>query len=174
MPLELALTARNDQNSSKLVRGYSTTPFASGADRNWYRVYAMIRLVAVLALLLSGQAMARTDYRREPCKAPAVARSCVHIHGRLRAGNGTPSVRLWQIGTHHLYGIYSNQYGFAHDDQTLDNEAPELHFALPRGTPVGGWTVYGDFEVCPLEPLIKGHMQAACIASAAHVVEPKQ
>jgi len=91
------------------------------------------------------------------------------------AGNGTPSTRLWHIGTHHLYGIYSNRYGFAHDSLTLDNEAPELHFDFPRGmTEQGGWTVYGDFEVCPLEPLAQGHMQAACIAGATHIVVSKQ
>jgi hypothetical protein len=128
----------------------------------------------VLALLLTGQAIAQNGYRRKPCKTPEIARSCVHIHGRLWAGNGTPSTRLWQIGTHHIFGIYSNRYGFTHDEQTLDNESPELHFAFPKSAPIGGWTVYGNFEVCPLEPLIEGHMQAVCIASAAHVAEPKQ
>lgn len=99
----------------------------------------------------------------------------MNIHGRLRYGNGTPSTRLWQIGTHHELGIYSNQYGFRHDDLTLDNEAPELHFVRPKDMPdQGGWTIYGDFEVCPLEDPIQGHMQAACIASATHIVVPKQ
>lgn len=120
------------------------------------------------------RALNNKDYRREPCKTPETAHSCVQIHGRLAAGNGTPSTRLWQIGTHHIYGIYSNRYGFTHDSQTLDNEAPELHFALPKAIDGHGWTVYGDFEVCPLEPLTQGHMQAACIVSAAHVVAPKQ
>jgi hypothetical protein len=101
----------------------------------------------------------------------------LRIHGRLWAGNGTPSTRLWQIGTHHVYGIYSNRYGFTHDDLTLDNEAPELHFTFPKGLPEqgrGGWAFYGDFEVCPLEPPIEGHMQSACIASATHIIVPKQ
>jgi len=119
--------------------------------------------------------MAGKDYRQEPCKTPEIAKACLHVHGRLRAGNGTPSTRLWQTGTHHIFGIYSNQYGFTHDSQTLDNEAPELHFARPKDMPVeGGWTAFGDFEVCPLESPIQGHMQAACIASAAHIVVPKQ
>ena len=29
--------------------------------------------------------------------------------------------------------------------------------------------IYGDFEICPLEPHVEGHMQAACIASATHI-----
>ena len=106
---------------------------------------------------------------------PQIAQSCIHFRGRLTAGEGTPSVRLWHIGTPHVYGIYSNRYGFTHDSETLDNEAPELHFKLPKDIPAaGGWTVFGDFEVCPLEPRIEGHMQAACIASGSHIVEPKE
>jgi hypothetical protein len=30
-------------------------------------------------------------------------------------------------------------------------------------------TIYADFEVCPLEPLKGGAMQAACIASASRL-----
>jgi hypothetical protein len=127
-----------------------------------------------LALLIPGQGLTGQDYRRQPCKTPEIATSCIQIRGRLRAGNGTPSTRLWQIGTHHIFGIYSNRYGFMHDGGTLDNEAPELHFAFPKGEPKGGWTVYGDFEVCPLEPFIQGRMQAACIANATHVVYSEQ
>jgi hypothetical protein len=113
-------------------------------------------------------------YRDLPCKTPELAPSCLHFHGRLTAGEGTPSTRLWQIGTHHVYGIYSNQFGFKNDDTTLDNEAPELPATVRKYlSETGGWTVYGDFEACPLEPRIEGHMQAACIAGATHIVVPK-
>ena len=135
----------------------------------------MLRPLAVLLLLASTQAFANDAYRQQPCKTPEIALSCMLIHGRLAAGNGTPSTRLWHIGTHHIYGIYSNRYGFIHDTSTLDNEAPELHFAFPKSMPEQyGWTVFGDFEICPLEPLIQGHMQAACIVGAAKIVVPKE
>ena len=135
----------------------------------------MFRL-SFLVILASVQAVAQQSYRQYPCKTPEIAASCSRVHGKLTAGNGTPSTRLWPIGTHHLYGIYSNRYGFIHDSPTLDNEAPELHFAFPKGLPdqSGGWTVYGDFEVCLLEPIGQGHMQAACIAGASNIVVPKQ
>ena len=143
--------------------------------QNGCTVSDMFRPLIFLLLLASTQALADDAYRQKPCKTPEISPSCLRIHGRLVAGNGTPSTRLWHIGTHHLYGIYSNRYGFAHDSLTLDNEAPELHFDFPRGmTEQGGWTVYGDFEVCPLEPLAQGHMQAACIAGATHIVVSKQ
>ena len=135
----------------------------------------MFGRLTLLVILASAQALANEAYRLKPCKAPEIATSCIRVHGRLWAGNGTPSTRLWPSGTHHVYGIYSNQYGFEHDSPTLDNEAPDLHFTLPKGLlEQGGWTVYGDFEVCPLEPLKQGHMQAACIAGASHIFVPKK
>jgi hypothetical protein len=135
----------------------------------------MFRRLTLLIILASAQALANETYRQKPCKTPEIASGCLRIHGRLSAGNGTPSTRLWPIGTHHLYGIYSNRYGFRNDSPTLDSEAPELHFTFPKGLPEqGGWTVYGDFEVCPLEPFEQDHMQAACIAGATHIVVPKQ
>lgn len=137
-------------------------------------VIAMFRLSAICVLAFCSLAFAGDDYRQQPCKTTEIASSCIRIHGRLVSGNGTPSSRLWHIGTHHVYGIYSNRYGFMHDDQTLDNEAPELHFKRSNGMPdQGGWTIYGDFEVCPLEPNVPGHMQAACIAGAEHIVVPQ-
>jgi len=133
----------------------------------------ILRAIAIGALLSAlGQLGDHGAYRKQSCKTPELASSCFHIHARLNAGNGTPAVRLWGVGTHHIYGIYSNTYGFEHDVLTLDNEAPELPRTVLRLLPAtGGWTVYGDFEVCPLEPHVEGHMQAACIAGAAHVVK---
>ena len=141
----------------------------------------MLRRLPILFLFLAAHALAKEDYRNQPCKTPEIASSCFQSRARLRAGNGTPSTRLWPVGSHRLYGIYSNRYGFKHDDTIGDNEGPELPPAvqaavtsiLKRSGP-GGWTLYGDFDVCPLEPHIQGHMQAACIASATHIVADKE
>lgn len=129
----------------------------------------------ILALFALGPVLTAQAFRNQPCKTPENARSCTQVHGKLWAGDGTPSTRLWAIGSHQIFGIYSNRYGFVHDGETGDNEAPELHFMRPKSMPgQGGWTLYGDFEVCPLEPKIQGRMQAACIAGATHIVVPKQ
>jgi hypothetical protein len=134
-----------------------------------------LRSIATILSLASIPAFAADAYRQQPCKTPQIAPICLRFHGRLSAGNGTPSIRLWQIGTHHIYGIYSNRYGYTNDSQKLDNESPELHFTFPSDLPESlGWTLYGEFEVCPLEPRIQGHMQAACIAKATHIVASKQ
>jgi hypothetical protein len=137
----------------------------------------MLRRLPILILFLAAHALAKEDYRNQPCKTPQLASSCIQMHGRIWDGFfGTPSVRLWQIGTHHVYGIYSNEYGFRNDDTTLDNEGPQLPTSVMKHMPTktSPWLMYGDFEVCPLESHIQDHMQAACIASATHIVVPKQ
>ena len=114
-----------------------------------------------------------------PCKTPANAKSCYWTRGRLGIYNGTPSYRLWKIGSHRLLGIYSGPsvYGGPLANQSpLDNESPDFPANLTqvaRGamTTVQIWPdVYADFEVCPLEPERPGAMQAACIESAKNIV----
>jgi hypothetical protein len=88
--------------------------------------------------------------------------------------NGTPSYRLWKIGTKRLLGIYSGPGSERRDP--LDNEHPELpaNLAARYDMEPGTWA-YADFEVCPLEPERTGFMQAACIESAKniHIEKPQ-
>jgi hypothetical protein len=88
-------------------------------------------------------------------------------------GNGTPSYRLWKIGTNRVLGIYSgtsvDRYG------SLDSEGPQLPANVERSMRSNSdpkWPngVYADFEVCPLEHETPGVMQAACIESAKNIV----
>jgi len=114
--------------------------------------------------------------RRIPCKTPANANSCYWTRGRLRESNGTPSYRLWKIGTHRLLGIYS---GPSIDRFGLDSEGPEFPPNVDRAFGQSNMsnpydiTIYADFEVCPLEQETPGAMQAACIESAKNIVVDK-
>jgi len=45
----------------------------------------------------------------QSCAAGSASSSYVHFHGRLGIYNGGyPNLRLWHIGTKHLFGIYSD------------------------------------------------------------------
>ena len=137
----------------------------------------MTRSVTLAAIvLLAWPAMSSehpTDARKIPCKTEANASSCHWTRGRVQYGNGTPAIRLWKTGTHRLLGIYSGpSVNFRGDDQE-DNEHPELpdnvaEHLLPLGT-----TIWGDFEVCPLEPERPHVMQPACIEAAKNVFVEK-
>jgi hypothetical protein len=89
------------------------------------------------------------------------------MHGRIGYYNGTPAIRLWKIGTNRLLGIYS---GPSVDRYGLDNEDPQMPAKLKRSLKPSQNQVFGDFEVCPLEPEREGAMQAACIESAKNLV----
>jgi len=71
-----------------------------------------------------------------------------------------------------MLGIYS---GPSVDLSGLDNEHPELppNIAKYFINFTDFYMVFGDFEVCPLEPEKAGVMQAACIESAKNVVAKK-
>lgn len=97
-----------------------------------------------------------------PCNLKsAVAGSCFTVHGRLRLYDGTPSIRIWRIGTHRLLAVTEGR-GF-------NNENPGLPPPLDVGL---DWdTVYiGDYRVCPLEPDKPGTMRIVCVQAVAHVV----
>ena len=134
-----------------------------------------IAFVVVFAAFLSfsvGTTAAAPTARKIPCKTPEVATSCYWAHGRLGWGNGTPSFRLWKIGTKRVLGIYS---GPSVDRWGLDSERPELPVNLEKQFAEfrDFLRIFGDFEVCPLEPEKEGVMQAACIESAKNIVVEK-
>jgi hypothetical protein len=133
------------------------------------------RLFAVSVILFLAQNVS-AEKRTIACKTPSITASCYWTHGRLLVAQGAVNWRLWKIGTHDLLGIYSGPSAFQHRYENLDSEAPELPSNLGAAFPVpnpSGVEVYADFEVCPLEGHIEGHMQAACIESAKHLVVRK-
>ena len=123
-----------------------------------------------LAVTAGGDTGTVTLKRTVPCRTPANTASCYWTHGRLHSYNGTPAFRLWKIGTHRLLGIYS---GPSVDRTGLDNENPEFPENVERAFQPPQNIIFGDFEVCPLEPERQGVMQAACVEAAKNLVVEK-
>ena len=130
-------------------------------------------LFLALAFCVSALGLSSQDNhkRNTPCKTPENAKTCYWTHGRLSAGNGTPSFRLWKIGTDRILGIDSGPS--VHREGSLDNEYPELPANLVRKFKPSENRVFADFEICPLEPERLGEMQGACIESAKNIVVEK-
>ncbi len=124
---------------------------------------------ALIACALSASGYPqRTSRRKIDCKTPDNAAMCYWTRGRFSLYNGDPSYRLWKVGTHRILGIYSGP-GFE-KRFPLDSENPELPPNVERAFKTPYSQVFGDFEVCPLEPEVAGTMQAACIESAKNIV----
>jgi hypothetical protein len=78
--------------------------------------------------------------------------------------NGTPTFRIWIVGTKRLLGVYEIEVG--------DNpERPLMPESIWGLVGMMDHEVYADFEVCPLTEEEPHAMQMVCIESAQHVVK---
>jgi hypothetical protein len=82
---------------------------------------------------------------------------CYSTHGRLSFWNGTPSTRIWIIGTHRILGVHGE------DQELPDNLAKILNGNFDD-------EVYGDFLVCPLTQYKPGEMQIVSVKKASRLV----
>jgi hypothetical protein len=86
------------------------------------------------------------------CKSDKrVTGSCFTVHGRLSYYNGTPSTRVWVIGTNHMLSVPS--------------EETELPENLRKLLVTFDDEIYGNFLVCPYKGRRPEHMQPVCIES---------
>jgi hypothetical protein len=116
--------------------------------------------------------------RKIPCKTPDNATLCYWTHGRLSYYSVTFTWLFWEIGTHRLLKI-CDEPTYLSMQSTGDCGDPEFPANLEsiydaderrwkRGGGHGEYSppdVFGDFEICPLEPERKGERQYACIES---------
>jgi hypothetical protein len=116
---------------------------------------------AKLAILLPLLAIS-AGAAKEQCKgSKQVVAPCYRVHGRMSWANGFPNIRIWIIGTHRILGVRRNEAG-------LPDSVVKLLYAQGVEDEFDN-TVYGNFEVCPLEKRIEGHMQDVCVESADKV-----
>ena len=80
---------------------------------------------------------------------PEIVAPCFDVRGRLSFWNGTPSARIWRIGTTRMLGVHNDELppGLASRRSSFDSE------------------LWGTFTVCPLTNRSAGHMQYVCIES---------
>src|SRR5580658_3529124 len=88
--------------------------------------------------------------RKIPCKTEANAKSCYWTHGRLMLHEGTPSFRLWKIGTHRMLAIWSGP-SVDFEGGAADNEHPEFPANIQRVFRPSKNGIFADLEACPLE-----------------------
>ncbi|HUY82289.1 MAG TPA: hypothetical protein VMU92_11250 [Acidobacteriaceae bacterium] len=124
----------------------------------------MFALFASLPMFTSA-----SNRRRYVCMTPKLAPNCYWTHGQLKFWEGTPSLRLWKIGTERILGIYSGPETYP-GDLNGDNEHPELPANVKAKLKPFDNALDAAFEVCPLEPEKPKTMQAACIEAAKHIV----
>jgi hypothetical protein len=95
-----------------------------------------------------------TADKQQACKSdPDIVEACFTIRGDLRVWNGSPSLRIWQVGTKRILGVS--------DDFPLPEELDR--FDLLNGE------LWGDFQVCPFAKDRPGVMRPVCVESASRL-----
>lgn len=119
---------------------------------------------AVLSAVVAGQD-ARSEAR--PCREhPQLAGPCTRVRGRMNYWNGTPSVRIWKVGTRRMLGVSEGRFS----REGYQNLPPALASTLSWET-----DLFADFMVCPFTRERPGVMQLVCVDSATNlVVRPRR
>jgi hypothetical protein len=86
----------------------------------------------------------------------SVVAECYALHGRMFLSNGSPSLRIWPVGTSRLLGVLLSE------EEIIPSEIrKQLAF---------GVRIYADYEVCPFTTQKPGQMQFVCVESASNIV----
>ena len=117
----------------------------------------------MLIMILAGLSAKAAE---KSCKRhPKVMGECFIVHGRLSRFNGTPSVRLWKVGTNRILGVSEGRFyldGYRNLPESLEKML--------------SWEteLFGNFLVCPFTHEKPGEMRLICIESASDLVKKKR
>jgi hypothetical protein len=130
------------------------------------KIQLQISFLLLLSLIVISSGWARPRFFPEApsCKRrPDVVGKCFNVHGRLSVYNGTPSIRLWPLGTKRLLGVI--------DPNDVANTPGETILPVDIKNKLD-WDkdVFGDFIVCPLTRQQPGRMQTVCIESGKNLI----
>jgi hypothetical protein len=89
-------------------------------------------------------------------KDPDIVSSCFTVHGRIFLANGSPSYRIWRIGTDRILGV----------PDSIVPEAIAINLTWENAA-------FGDFYVCPFTAQKDGEMQYVCVESASKIIFKK-
>jgi hypothetical protein len=111
------------------------------------------KLAGSIGLVLALGSVAGTALACE--EAPVSGGKCFTLRGRVSLYNGTPSMRIWPIGSNRLLGVVPAEA----------EDAP----ANIKGVVTFEQSATADLEVCPATKAKQGEMQMVCIRSARDV-----
>ncbi len=90
------------------------------------------------------------------CPRPPIE-PCAEHHGRYSTQNGITQ-RIWLVGTKRSVRVEG--WGFLPTEVEKYTDMTSLEHSY----------IFGDFEICPLEPDQPGHSRAVCVISARNLV----
>jgi hypothetical protein len=120
-----------------------------------------LAFTALLVVCLTGISSGEEQGGKKPCREhPMLSGPCYRVRGRMSLYNGTPSVRIWPVGTRRMLGVSESRFyleGYA-------NLPPDLVRQLTWDN-----AIFADFTVCPFAGDRPGRMRFVCVESAEKV-----
>lgn len=121
-------------------------------------------------LLIVGSILAQSpaEHVTGSCRARSdLVGKCFIVRARLSVYNGTPSIRLWRIGSKRLLGVL--------DPEDVSGEPGQSTIpATIKGKLDWDKEIFGDFLVCPLSRSVPGRMQTVCVESGKNLIVRKR
>lgn len=113
------------------------------------------KLVLLMALaLLAGAPVALVG-------PPMKSGTCQWVHGRFNLWNGSSVRRIWIIGTRRIVALRDEDA----DVPKAIEEYLDEHAYLKKSD-----GLFGDFEICAVEPNLRGHMQHVRLRATKNLV----
>ncbi len=121
----------------------------------------MTRLLATALIASSLFAGAALADEAPACKSsPKVVGKCMTFYGPLSVYGGSPSLRIWPVGTKQMYGLRGT--GADPENVALPEKLREILATNPR-------EVNGKWEVCPLEAERPNQLRIVCLEGASEL-----
>src|SRR5215203_2412366 len=96
---------------------------------------------------------------------PQLVGRCFTVYGRLSIYNGSPSLRIWKLGTRRMLGVSDQRFAVAgYRNVPVDIQGQINHDVA----------IFGDFLVCPFTRPKPREMQLVCIEAATNLVIRKR
>lgn len=125
------------------------------------KVIQFIGRVIVLMLCFSAISSGEEKSKKKACEEhPMLSGPCFKVRGRMFFSNGTPSLRIWPVGTRRILGISEGRFYL----EDYENVPGELVEQLSWET-----EMFADFLVCPFTKEKPGVMRLVCVESAKNI-----
>jgi hypothetical protein len=125
----------------------------------------LIAAIMILVMCATGIAGNEEPAKKKTCKEhPMLSGQCYKVRGRMNLANGTPSVRIWPVGTKRILGVSEGRFHL----EKYVNVPDELVQQLTWDN-----AMFADFTVCPFTGDKPGVMRLVCVESAEKVVVRK-
>ena len=123
----------------------------------------MLRFFFMMTFLLSVVAMSSGEQepQKKSCKEhPKLSGPCFKVRGRMSFSNGTPSVRIWPVGTNRMLGVSEGRFHLDGYENVPDQLVRQISWET---------AMYADFTLCPFTEDMPGETRFVCVETAENI-----